>query len=128
MSNPFGGFNQRPAEPAPKPTPVPVEGTAVPPAPGSRFKTKNTDYTPSEAPDLLPGLAGVGKIVAETLRKEEFRKSEIALDAFGVDGWKRDAARLDQAVRAGEITKEDAARIFRTLNPDVTPDQLGGQS
>ncbi len=129
MSNPFGGFNQRPAEePTPTPTTPQCEGPAHTPAPSSRYITKASELTPSEQRSTEINTDAVRDSVARMLSASD---RQIAI-ANGTPDWLLDARNLNASVRKGEITPQQAGQIFRSVHKHITDEQLrdafGGQS
>jgi hypothetical protein len=122
MSNPFGGFNQHPAE---EPTPAPAaprnEGLHQPPVvPTGQYKTTWRDMRPSTAPDLTLGsAASIASGVARELARHDAQIASSNGDEHYAERKLRDD--LARNVKSGAMTESEAQTtwkaVFGTLDP-----------
>lgn len=116
MSNPFGGFNQRPADDQPASTPTPakprVEGAAKQPSQPRSYAKTNDHLPPSTRPDLVIPSAGLiaRSLDAEMRLDEQKRRATVAaaLNLTETDDVRHHARQLNDAVKGGEITADEA--------------------
>jgi hypothetical protein len=117
-----GSFNARVA-PEEKPVSKPQrEGPIVPAVAASRYMTKASELTPSEHRGTDINTDAIRDSVARMLAKHD---RDVAT-SNGVEDWRVDAARLNESVRKGEITSEQAAAIWKIVHPSITDADLRG--
>ena len=126
-----GGFNARPAEDQPTPTPAPrVEGQAAPATPRVQYVTRNTDLVPSEARELqIPSAGLIARALDAELRlDEQKRRATVAaalnLDEKGAADPKTLLAQLAAATKAGTVTNDESLAIWTAFFPKLRPEDV----
>ena len=127
MSNPFGGFNQRPVEePTPKPVTPRSEGKAAPTPPTyAGYKTSHRDLVPSEAPVLdLPSASTISNGVAAALNRldrEQALVNGVSEEEFNAGLLRKTLA---QGVATAQMTEAQAQALFAIAYPNLDPATL----
>lgn len=124
MSNPFGSFNQRPAEePAPTTSTPAVEGAHEPPSRTSQWKSKPGDYPDSSVPALnLPSARSISDGIARELAASDARTAAANGDQHYAERKMRDD--LARAVKVGEMSNAQAQATWKAMFGDTDPSSV----